>query len=673
MESGFSDKVEYNAFTQKWSENAQLEKGDSLAGGYTSELWDFTRISVTQNDLRELKEIWSHWDGEMKQLFYHNYGDMSYLLDIKVDKSLFRAVAQFWNSAYSCFTFGNVDLTPTIEEYTTLLRCPKFQTDKIYSRIVNVPTFVKRLMNITGMSEQWVVARVQQKGDGKCIPWVSLRELILTHPDMKRRVDVFALSVYGLLVFPKALRHIEEAVTNLFDQLGKGITPVPAILAETFRSLNACRRAGEGRFIGCAQLLLVWFNSHFWKMEKVSYQPFLQNFSPLKEITATLRRDDISEERWMAILQNLQEEDIEWRAPWMVPGKILFRCGDYDWVPLLGIWGGIGYAPFLVSRQYRSRQFITATQGLAQSEFCYKGDNYKKKVREICNAWDRTYRMEGVAVNPMVTPGYNEWRKRRVNDNILRPNLEDARPIEEYLRVVPSELEIIRQDFEKKSSELEKKIEQLEEEKVYLKLDVDVQKSEAENLRKGKRKVEEDLASLKEYYKRYRASVKNAGLGKTSEQWRQEIQEEKAKTDQWKKRFHDTKAREVGLEKSLDDSQNEKEMLRARVAELEKVLHQHRSRNSVIELNASLSRIEDLKGKVEELESILQNCELRIKRLEANNGQLSEQLHRSQDQVRDRDYLMGEAIFQIREVAVYLQTLAVQADVLSAKYELVSE
>ncbi|XP_017632502.1 uncharacterized protein LOC108474992 [Gossypium arboreum] len=509
MESEFSDKVEYNAFTQKWSENTQLEKGDSLAEGY-------------------------------------------------------RAMAQFWNSAYSCFTFENMDLTPTIEEYTTLLRCPKFQTDKIYSRIINVPTFVKRLMNITGMNEQWVVARVQQKGDGKCIPWVSLRELILTHPDMKRRVDVFALSVYGLVVFPKALRQIDEAVTNLFDQLGKGITPVPAILAETFRYLNTCRRAGKGRFIGCAQLLLVWFNSHFWKMEKVSYQPFLRNFSHLKEIAATPRRDDISEERWMAILQNLQEDDIEWRALWMVPGEILFRCGDYDWVLLLEIWGGIGYALFLISR---------------------------------------------------------------VNDNILRPNLEDARLIKEYLRVVPFELEIIKQDFEKKSSELEKKIEQLEVEKVYLKLDVDVQKSEAENLRKGKRKVEEDLASLKDYYKRYRPSVKKAGLGKTSEQWRQEIQEEKAKTNQWKKKFHDTKAREVGLEKSLDDSQNEKEMLRAWVAELENALHQHRSRNSVIELKASLSRIEDLKGKVEELESTLQNCELRIERPEANNGQLSEQLH----------------------------------------------
>ncbi|MBA0609227.1 hypothetical protein Godav_021316 [Gossypium davidsonii] len=32
--------------------------------------------------------------------------------------------------------------------------------------------------------------------------------------------------------------------------------PVLAILAETFRSLSVCQRAGEGRFIGCAQLLL---------------------------------------------------------------------------------------------------------------------------------------------------------------------------------------------------------------------------------------------------------------------------------------------------------------------------------------------------------------------------------------------------------------------------------
>ncbi|MBA0637555.1 hypothetical protein Godav_024588, partial [Gossypium davidsonii] len=129
---------------------------------------DFTRISVTQNNLQELKEIWGQWNDE------------------------------FWNPAYSCFTFGKVDLMPTIEEYVALLRCSKFQVDKVYSRAVNVPTFLKKLMNITGMSEH-------------------LKDLILAHPDVRKRVDVFSLSINGLFVFPKTLRHVDKVVTDLFD------------------------------------------------------------------------------------------------------------------------------------------------------------------------------------------------------------------------------------------------------------------------------------------------------------------------------------------------------------------------------------------------------------------------------------------------------------------------
>ncbi|MBA0879847.1 hypothetical protein Goshw_006977 [Gossypium schwendimanii] len=89
-----------------------------------------------------------------------------------------------------------------------LLRCSKIQVDRAYSRAVSVPTFLKKLMNITGMNT-------------------------------KKKVDVFALSIYGLVVFPKALGHVDEAVTDLFDRLDERVTPVLAILAETFRSLNA--------------------------------------------------------------------------------------------------------------------------------------------------------------------------------------------------------------------------------------------------------------------------------------------------------------------------------------------------------------------------------------------------------------------------------------------------
>ncbi|MBA0871860.1 hypothetical protein Goshw_000740, partial [Gossypium schwendimanii] len=193
-----------------------------------------------------------------------------------------------------------------------LLRCSKIQVDKAYSRVVIVPTFLKKLMNITWMIDQWVAARIKQKGDNKCISWRNLKDLILAHPDTKKKVDVFALSIYGLAVFPKALGHVNESVTDLFDRLDKRVTPVPKILAETFKSLNTCRRAGEGRFIECAQLLLAWFHSHFWKLDKVFYWVFSENYSSLKEIVAIPRWDDISKEKWTAILQNLQEEDIEW-------------------------------------------------------------------------------------------------------------------------------------------------------------------------------------------------------------------------------------------------------------------------------------------------------------------------------------------------------------------------
>ncbi|MBA0786197.1 hypothetical protein Gotri_025519 [Gossypium trilobum] len=70
-----------------------------------------------------------------------------------------------------------------------------------------------------------------------------------------------------------------------------------------------------------------------------------------------------------------------------------------------------------------------------------------------------------------------------------------------------------------------------------------------------------------------------------------------------------------------------------------------------MELRASFRKIEEMKKRIEELETSFQNCEIRIE---------------------SRDHIMGEAVVQIRKVADHLQTLAVQADMLSMKYELES-
>ncbi|MBA0785773.1 hypothetical protein Gotri_006848 [Gossypium trilobum] len=377
--------------------------------GYTSELWDFTRISVTQNDFQELREIWVQWDDEVKQLFYGNYGDLPYLLD--------------------------VDLVPIVEEYTALLRYPKILVDRVYFRAVNVSTFVKKLMNIIGISEQWVTARIKRKGESKCITWKNLRDLILAHTDTKKKEGHACPSNFG--------RNIQ-----IFECVPKG---------------------GRGKIYWMCTILLVWFHSHFWKVDKVSYRVFFENYSPLKELV---------------VIQGVM------------------TLGRKD-----------GWKSFKI------------------------------------------------------------FKMKMLNGKLI---------------------------------ELGKKIKQLEEEKMHLRLDVDVQKLETEKLRKWKNKAKKDLESLKTDYKKLRLSMRTAGLGKTLEQ-------------------------------------------------------------------ASLSKIEEMKRRIEELDVVLQSREMRIEFLEVNEERQKEQLHLCQNQVRNIYHIMGEVVAQIREMAERLQTLAMQADVLSVKYKLESD
>ncbi|MBA0782739.1 hypothetical protein Gotri_000573 [Gossypium trilobum] len=77
----------------------------------------------------------------------------------------------------------------------------------------------------------WSEKTRQKKGDSLTEGYMSE---LWDFTRISKRVDVFALSIYGLVIFPKALRHIDDAVLDLFDRLEKRVTLVLIILAETF-------------------------------------------------------------------------------------------------------------------------------------------------------------------------------------------------------------------------------------------------------------------------------------------------------------------------------------------------------------------------------------------------------------------------------------------------------
>ena len=93
-----------------------------MASGFVSELPGVVYPKIPVIKLKELKAIWDRWTEERQNAFTTKYGDIALLLLIEVDEQLFKAIILFWDPSIWYFTFNQEDLTPTVEEYTALLR-----------------------------------------------------------------------------------------------------------------------------------------------------------------------------------------------------------------------------------------------------------------------------------------------------------------------------------------------------------------------------------------------------------------------------------------------------------------------------------------------------------------------------------------------------------------------
>ncbi|XLR14569.1 hypothetical protein HN51_035478 [Arachis hypogaea] len=112
--------------------------------------------------------------------------------------------------------------------------------------------------------------------------------------------------------------------------------------------------------------------------------------------------------QWISFFQNLTDDQIVWRAPWLAQVPILYRCGDYPWVILLlGLWGGISYAPAMLRRQLGlgSLEFIIPmTHGLRKWEFTFGDPKTADIVRMVIDFWKETQRIKTSRYTKQTTP-----------------------------------------------------------------------------------------------------------------------------------------------------------------------------------------------------------------------------------------------------------------------------
>ncbi|XP_039064023.1 uncharacterized protein LOC120208995 [Hibiscus syriacus] len=299
---------------QTWSEYGKTWFGDNIATTKESVFLEKVIISVKQAHWSELSRIWARWDDNEKILFREVYSDIVELLRVSIDAVVVRVLAECWNPAYRCFTFGKVDMTPTLEEYTTPLNIPNIRRHSLYTKAIRPKGFTTKMITLTGKTKEWVKEYIHDER----ISWAQLKSLIYEQTQSKRRRDHFALAVYGLVVFPWKEDHFDIALIDFVEVISRKTNPAPTIIAKTFLSLNQCRRSGES------------------------------DFSPLVDF---LDKFQISEHRkrkdWVEALRNIKDTEIVWKAYWLPKEDILYRCGNNSFLMLHELWGAVGYTPLI--------------------------------------------------------------------------------------------------------------------------------------------------------------------------------------------------------------------------------------------------------------------------------------------------------------------------------------
>ena len=103
------------------------------------------------NDAIRLIPLTKYLDDETK--FTKIYGRVLHLLNVPVLPLAIRALIHFWDPDYRCFTFGDVDMVPTIEEYGVLTEFPEdMHRVYFYQKIEDTIEELAKLLGIQQMS-----------------------------------------------------------------------------------------------------------------------------------------------------------------------------------------------------------------------------------------------------------------------------------------------------------------------------------------------------------------------------------------------------------------------------------------------------------------------------------------------------------------------------------------
>ncbi|XP_057447056.1 uncharacterized protein LOC130738896 [Lotus japonicus] len=374
------------------------------------------KVSAVIDDYKELKRIVGLVPKGITCEFTRAYGRFLSLLYIEVDVDVLSALTQFWNSNIRCFEFSQFDAVPTLEEYTTMMDCPIMDKVGVYL-YKEQHVEISKVIGPLNIPED-CLKKCLAKDDNNQVRGLK-RNMLEKHLDMLVKMRNWAafkktllLIIFGVVLFPRGKTEIDRAAMDAYFQFVENkACPIPAVLAETLRTVDVCRnKKKQGNLQCCLQLLYVWIITHCYvrRHMDVSAPIALVDFHkiPVKKMTVL---------EWKEEFAKLESEKFFWVCPWYKPKDIIIGCGSFHHVPLMGTRGCISYTPIVALRQLRQVQVKPLKEQLGGYNFAYTVGN-ALETNLVKRSWKHVHRkkIEGTGTpRPTVTPEYTEWREAR--------------------------------------------------------------------------------------------------------------------------------------------------------------------------------------------------------------------------------------------------------------------
>ncbi|KAL5123504.1 hypothetical protein HKD37_02G004082 [Glycine soja] len=428
---------------------------------------------LSSQDVTSLKELGRMMGPLQRQAFRKVYGKILDLTAAEVFTEAVVSLAQYYDQPLRCFTFGDFQMVPTIEEFEEILGCP-LGGRKPYLVSGFLPSLSK-IAAVVGDSEKELDCMKQTRNSVVGLPRKYLEGKARDMASQEKWgpfADILALLIFGVVLFPNVDGLVDLATIDAFLTYHHSKeSPVVAILADLFNTFDRRCEKNNARIVCCLPTLCVWLISHLFQQDT-------RHPCPLQSYRSCAEKGRVD---WDQHLAGIGGSAINWFPRWK-EGKegVLFSCGDYPNVPLIGTWGCINYNPALAIRQLGYPMRGAPTEG-SLSPFLVKdlGAQGLKVIQRIHKAWRSPLRKDKElrGIRNGVIGGYHGWLRihTRGLDWLSKLKVIDEENFEapeedEEVRALKLELgkaRLAKEKFKSAATHIRKECTELQEENVY--------------------------------------------------------------------------------------------------------------------------------------------------------------------------------------------------------------